>query len=170
MNYRLNQIARFTFLAMLLAGAVDNQGALGVEDWPNFRGPGDFGRADSAKLPIRWSEDEHVVWKIPIEGKAWSSPVIAGERIFLTNATEDGSSLSVVCIDKKTGKKYYNKRLHTVALPQYCHPFNSYASPSPVVENGRLYVSFGSPYNACLETATVSAKTVGLIWQVKGSQ
>jgi outer membrane protein assembly factor BamB len=154
MNYHRNQIARFTLLVVLLVGLVDSQGAFGSEDWPNFRGPGDFGRADGAKLPIQWSEDKHVVWKVPIQGKAWSSPVIAGERIFLTNATEDGSSLSVVCIDKKTGKICYNKRLHTVALPQYCHPFNSYASPSPVVENGRLYVSFGSPYNACLETAT----------------
>jgi outer membrane protein assembly factor BamB len=54
----------------------------------------------------------------------------------------------------------YKKRLATIPLPQYCHPFNSYASPSPVVEKDRLYVSFGSPYNACLDT-----KTGNVLWQ-----
>jgi outer membrane protein assembly factor BamB len=57
----------------------------------------------------------------------------------------------VHCVDKNSGKMLYSKRLHSVALPQYCHPFNSYASCSPVAEEGRLYVSFGSPYNACLD-------------------
>ena len=51
----------------------------------------------------------------------------------------------------KTGKKIYDVRLHTVVAPQYCHPFNSYASPSPVLEEGRVYVSFGSPYTGCID-------------------
>jgi outer membrane protein assembly factor BamB len=156
----LAPIARFALLFMLLVGIFEDKGAFGIDDWPNYRGPSDFGRADDAKLPVEWSEEKNVVWKTPIVGKAWSSPVIAGEQIFLTNAPEDGSSLSVVCIDKKTGKVLYNKQLHTIALPQYCHPFNSYASPSPVAEAGRLYVSFGSPYNACLDTETGE-----VIWQ-----
>lgn len=176
MNNRLLRIARvaqfFTQAAgvaialsvgvaiALSARGVNGKGTFGVDDWPNFRGPSDCGRADEADLPIHWSEEKNIAWKIPIQGKAWSSPVISGEWIFLTNAPADGSSLSVVCVNKKTGKVRYNKRLHTVPLPQYCHPFNSYASPSPVVENGRLYVSFGSPYNACLDT-----KTGNPIWE-----
>lgn len=127
---------------------------MGGENWPSYRGPTDEGLVEDADLPLNWSETENVVWKTPIDGKAWSSPVIWGDRIFLTNAPEDGSRLSVVCLDKNTGKVIYDKRLHTVALPQYCHPFNSYASPSPVIEEGRLYVSFGSPYNACLDPET----------------
>ena len=128
--------------------------AIGVENWTNFRGPTEYGHADKAKLPLKWSEEENIKWKREIKGKAWSTPVIWGDRIFLTNAPEDGSRLSVVCVDKNTGDVVYEKGLHAVALPQYCHPFNSYASPSPVVEAGKLYVSFGSPYNACLEAAT----------------
>lgn len=131
-----------------------SQGAFAGEQWTSFRGPTDQGLVDGAKLPLHWSETEHIVWKTAIKGKAWSSPVIWDERIFVTNAPEDGSQLSVVCLDKNSGAILYNKVLHTVALPQYCHPFNSYASPSPVVETGRLYVSFGSPYNACLDTQT----------------
>lgn len=137
------------FLVINLIGRVD-----GNENWTSYRGPSDQGRADEAKLPIKWGEKTNVVWKIPIKGKAWSSPVIWGDRIFLTNAPTDGKRLSVVCIDKNSGKVIYNKQMHTVAAPQFCHPFNSYASPSPVVEDGRLYISFGSPYLACLEPET----------------
>jgi outer membrane protein assembly factor BamB len=124
------------------------------EHWTSYRGPTDQGSCDSADLPVRWSESENVVWKTPIPGKAWSSPVIWGDRIWLTTAPEDGTQLSALCIDKKSGKIIHTKRLHNVAGPQYCHPFNSYASPSPVIEEGRVYVSFGSPYTACLDSRT----------------
>ncbi len=133
--------------------------SIGGENWTGFRGPTEQGHADG-NLPIRWSENENVSWKAAIDGKAWSSPVIWGDRIWLTNANEAGSRLSVVCVDKKTGKILINKRLRHVPLPQYCHPFNSYASPSPAIENGRVYVSFGSPYNACLD-----ANTGKVIWE-----
>ncbi len=124
------------------------------DHWPSYRGPTEFGHADDTQLPLHWNEQKNIVWKTAVQGKAWSSPVIWGDQIFLTNAPEDGSRLSFVCVDKATGKVLYRKLLRSIALPQYCHPFNSYASPSPVVEAGRVYVSFGSPYNACLDTAT----------------
>jgi len=125
-----------------------------AEHWTSYRGPTEQGHCDAAGLPVRWSENENVAWKTPIPGKAWSSPVIWGDRIWLTNAIEDGTQLSVICVDKKSGKILHQKRLRTVAAPQYCHPFNSYASPSPVIEEGRVYVSFGAPYTACLNSAT----------------
>jgi len=124
------------------------------ENWPSFRGPTDQGHTDAARLPVRWSERENVVWKTPIAGKAWSSPVVWGDRVWLTSATEDGTQLFVLCVEKASGKILIEKRVRYVPAPQYCHPFNSYASPSPVVEEGRVYVSFGSPYNACLDAAT----------------
>jgi outer membrane protein assembly factor BamB len=124
------------------------------ENWPSYRGPTGQGCCDSPGLPVRWSEKDNVVWKTPIPGKAWSSPVIWGDRIWLTNAPEDGSHLAAVCVDKRSGKILLKKRLRVVAAPQYCHPFNSYASPSPVIEEGRVYVTFGAPYTACLDSAT----------------
>jgi outer membrane protein assembly factor BamB len=129
------------------------------EHWTSYRGPTDQGHSDSARLPVRWSERENVVWKTPIEGKAWSSPVIWGDRIWLTTATEDGTELAAISLDKDSGKIVVNRR-QTVAGPQYCIPFNSYASPSPVIEEGRVYVSFGSPYNACLDS-----KTGDVVWE-----
>jgi outer membrane protein assembly factor BamB len=136
------------------------QAADAGEHWTSYRGPTDQGYCGSANLPVRWSESENVVWKTPIPGKAWSSPVIWGDRIWLTSATEDGTQLSALCVDKKSGKVIFTKRLHYVAGPQYCHPFNSYASPSPVIEEGRVYVSFGSPYTACLDSGTGA-----MIWE-----
>lgn len=160
MNYPSIRTPRLTCLVAILLVLAGGSISSGVEDWPNYRGPSDVGLADEANLPIEWSEETNVAWKTEIKGKAWSSPVISGHQIFLTNAPEDGSNLSVVCVDKNSGEVRYNKRLHSVALPQYCHPFNSYASPSPVVDNGRLYVSFGSPYNACLD-----AESGDVVWQ-----
>ena len=129
--------------------------AVAGEHWTSYRGPADQGHTDAERLPIQWSEDQNVVWKAPIEGKAWSTPVIWGDRIWLTNARSDGSRYSVLCLDKNSGKPLLpNKVLYSVALPQYCHPLNSYASPSPVIEEGHVYVSFGSPYNACLNCET----------------
>ncbi len=142
------------FLPLVLLVASHGHVAGAGDQWPGFRGPTDQGLVEDADLPLNWSETENVVWKTPVQGKAWSSPVIWDDLIFVTNATEDGTKLSVVCVDKVTGKVIYDKLLHTVDEPQFCHSFNSYASPSPVIEEGRLYVSFGSPYNACLDPAT----------------
>ena len=135
-------------------GAEGPTAASAGENWTSYRGPTDQGYCGSADLPVRWSESENVVWKTPIPGKAWSSPVIWGDSVWLTTAPEDGTQLSALCVDKNSGKIILRKSLRYVAGPQYCHPFNSYASPSPVVEEGRVYVSFGSPYTACLNSAT----------------
>jgi len=140
------------FALVLCLGAAVAGPAPGAEDWPGYRGPTDQGHCDSAKLPVRWSERENVVWKTPIPGKAWSSPVIWGDRIWLSTASEDGTQLSVLCVDRNSGKVLLQRQLRHVPAPQYCIPFNSYASPSPVLEEGRVYVSFGSPYNACLDS------------------
>jgi outer membrane protein assembly factor BamB len=130
------------------------------EQWSSYRGPTDQGHSQSKDLPLRWSETENVAWKTPLTGKAWSSPVIWDDRIWLTTAPEDGTQLTALCISKTSGKILIRKQLRVVAAPQYCHPFNSYASPSPVIEEGRVYVSFGAPFTGCLDS-----KTGEVLWQ-----
>jgi len=98
-----------------------------------------------------------VKWKTALHGKAWSSPVVWEDKIWLTTANEAGTELGVFCVDAATGKILRDDKLFTVANPQFCHKFNSYASPTPVVEKGRLYVSFGSPGIAAVDTATGKA-------------
>jgi outer membrane protein assembly factor BamB len=131
-----------------------------AENWPEFRGPTGDGHSDAKGLPLEFGEDKNVKWKTPIHGKGWSSPVIWGSQIWLTTATEDGTELSVVCVDKESGKVLRDEVLFRVATPQFCHKFNSYASPTPVIEAGRVYVTFGSPGTACLD-----AKTGKVLWQ-----
>jgi outer membrane protein assembly factor BamB len=128
---------------------------LGVgAQWPQFRGPDGNGASAAASLPLTWSDTEHVRWKTAIHGRAWSSPVVLGSQVWVTTATEDGRALSALALDKVTGKIVFDLPLFKVDKPQYAHPFNSYASPTPVIEPGRVYVTFGSPGTAALDTAT----------------
>ena len=105
-------------------------------------------------MPQSWSETENIKWKTPIHDRAWSSPVIWGEQIWLTSATEDGTKLYVLSVDRNTGKVTRDLKLFDVEKPQFAHKFNTYGSPTPVIEEGRVYVTFGSPGTACLDTST----------------
>ncbi len=123
-----------------------------ASNWPQFRGPNGDGHADESKLPVSWSETEHVKWKTPIHGRGWSSPVVWGKQIWLTTATPDAKQLFAVCIDADSGKIVRDQKLFEIERPQFHHSFNSPASPTPVIEEGRVYVTFGSPGTACLDT------------------
>src|SRR5258708_39305625 len=125
-----------------------------ADNWPEFRGPSGDGHTTSTGLPVAFGDRDHVKWKTPIHGKAWSSPVIWGSQVWLTTANEAGTELGVVLVDKDSGKVLRDDTLFQVATPQFCHKFNSYASPTPAIEEGRLYVTFGSPGTACLDTKT----------------
>ncbi len=129
-------------------------------NWPQFRGPIGDGHAQSTMLPDSWSESEHIQWKTPIHGRGWSSPVVWGQQVWLTTATPDGRSLSVLCVDLASGKILRDRKLFDVAQPQDIHLTNSHASPTPVIEPGRIYVHFGSYGTACLDTRDGST-----IWQ-----
>ena len=159
-------------LAGLLVGVLAS-GAVAGDSWPGFRGPTADGRSDAKNLVTTWSETENVRWKTAVHGKGWSSPVVFGKQVWVTTADEvpaekgpppkKGSppanpvkevSFFAVCVDLETGKVVHDIKLGTEQNPQYCHPFNSYASPTPFVEEGRLYAHFGSLGTWCVDTAT----------------
>lgn len=128
--------------------------ALLLSQWPQFRGPDGNGVTAATGLPLRWSETENVRWKTPIHGKGWSSPIVLADRLWMTTATPDGRELFVVAVDKASGKVLLDQKLFDVPNPQFAHAFNSYASPTPVAEPGRVYVTFGSPGTAALDAAS----------------
>jgi outer membrane protein assembly factor BamB len=101
-----------------------------------------------------------VIWKTAIHDRGWSSPVIYDRQVWLTTATPDGRKLYALCVDRETGRIIRDIRLFEVAQPQYAHPFNSYASPTPVIERGRVYVTFGSAGTACIDT-----KSFRVVWE-----
>jgi outer membrane protein assembly factor BamB len=130
------------------------------ENWPQFRGPDGTGHSDARDLPLTWSEAQNVVWKMAIHDRGWSSPVIFGKQIWLTSASKDGRQLYALCLDRDTGRILRDVKLFDVAEPQYAHPFNTYASPTPAIEAGRVYITFGAPGTACIDT-----KSFKVLWE-----
>ena len=130
-------------------------------DWPEYRGPRADGHASApgdtkpSGLPVQWSETENVKWKTPIPDRGWSSPVVLGKQIWLTTATENGRDFFAICVEASSGRILFNEKLFHADTPEPLgNKVNSYASPSPVIEPGRVYVHFGSYGTACLDTQT----------------
>ena len=127
-------------------------------DWPAFRGPHGNGHAAQSKplgLPLEWSETKNVAWKTPIPHRGWSTPVTQGNQIWLTTATPKGNDFFALCVDAGTGKVVFHERLFHCDDPEPLgNRTNCYASPSPAIEPGRVYTSFGSYGTACLDTGT----------------
>ena len=104
-------------------------------------------------LPVEFSETKNVRWKTVIHGKGYSSPVVWGNQVWLTTAREDGRELFALCVDLKSGKIIHDIKVFGVAKPQSAYSYlNSHATPTPVIEAGRIYVHFGSYGTACLDT------------------
>lgn len=129
-------------------------GVLAGENWPNFHGPTNDNHSDAKQLPRKWSETENVIWKTPIHDSGWSSPVVWDNQIWLTTATDDGKKSFVLCIDRETGRIVRDIKLFENEKPEDTRKFNSFASPTPVIEAGRVFVHFGSYGTACLDTKT----------------
>jgi outer membrane protein assembly factor BamB len=129
-------------------------GAEAGENWPRFRGPKGDGHGTAHNLPAKWSETENIIWKTAVHGVGWSSPVIWGKQIWLTTAQTDGHQLFAVCIDRDTGKLLQDIKVFEVEKPAPLPEDNSYASPTGVIDAGRVYVHYGSTGTACLDTAS----------------
>jgi len=131
------------------------------EYWNQFRGPNGNGKTIAIGLPTKFSEgSKNIQWKTAIHGKGWSSPVVWGNQIWMTTATADGTKMYAVCVNAKSGNIIHDVLIFENVDPAYCHPTNSYASPTPVIEEGRIYVHFGTFGTACLDT-----KTAKVLWE-----
>ncbi len=140
-------------LALLVLAIVAPIAAAG-ENWPQFRGPSGDGHSDSTNLPVAWSETENVVWKTPIHDRGWSSPVIWQDQVWMTTATADGHQMFAVCVDRPSGKIVHDVKVFDTENPDHISTVASYASPTSVIEAGRVYVHYGSYGTACLDTAS----------------
>lgn len=123
-------------------------------------------------MPTQWSEKENVRWKTAVHGRGHSSPVVLGEQVWVTTADEvpdpnpgpapKGGQASTmkevtfcaVGVDRATGKVLHDLKLRREEKPLFCHAFNTYASPTPYLEDGRLYAFFGSHGTFCVDTAS----------------
>lgn len=160
MNLTTKKCGPFSIPLSLFVGSLFSWALLGASglhaeesnNWPQFRGP----HADAVSqksVPTTWSETENIRWKTPIHDKGWSSPVIWGDQIWLTTATTEGHTMWAICVEKSSGKILHDLKLFENAEPKKTASYNSFASPSCVIEEGRVYISFGSYGTACLNTA-----------------
>ncbi len=124
-----------------------------AEDWPQFRGPSGQGHSVEQGLPLDWSITKNVRWKTPLPGAGWSSPAIAGNRIWLTTAADKGTSLRVLSLDTSSGKITLDTEVFRIRdLGPGIHTKNSFASPTVIVNGDRVYVHFGFYGTACINT------------------
>jgi len=135
----------------LLAAAVTVE----AEDWPQFRGPTGQGVSTESELPVEWSESRNVRWKVEVPGAGWSSPVVAGDRVWLTTAVVDrnGTSLRALAFDTATGRRVVDAEVFHLPRRNLLNPKNSHASPTPIVDGDRVYVHFGADGTAALTSS-----------------
>ena len=142
-------------VALVLPYAHSAQDEIAKNYWNQFRGPNGDGKTTADGIPIEFSETKNVRWKTPIHDKGFSSPVVWDNQIWLTTAREDGSELFAVCVDLDSGDIIHDIKVFDVLKPQVEHPnLNSHASPTPIIEDGRVYVHYGTYGTACLDTKT----------------
>ena len=145
-------IAIATAVLFLGAGSFAQQVETDL-NWNQFRGPEGDGRASHAKLPLEFGETNHVKWKTAIHDEGWSSPVTWGGAVWVTTARKDGSELFAVCLDLLTGKVIHDLKVFHVSSPQVAYAgYNTHATPTPIIEEGRIYLHFGAYGTACLDT------------------
>lgn len=161
MHSRLPLSALFKSLSVLLIALASAPTTLRA-DWPDFRGPKGDGHANARPLglPLTWSETNNIKWKTEIHDRGWSTPVIMGDQIWMTTATEKGHDYFAVAVDRNTGKILFDEKVFHTDNPEPLGngaSMNCYATPSPVIEPGRVYVHFGSAGTACLDTKTGKA-------------
>ncbi|MBV64023.1 MAG: serine/threonine protein kinase [Rickettsiales bacterium] len=135
---------------------------ISAKEWTKFRGPTGDGHVTVKSIPLKWSDTENVKWKVSVPGKGWSSPVISKGKIYLTSAVAEGDNqdaadvhreLRVICYDSSDGKELWDTKVfEQKPLKRPIHSKNSHASPTPIIEDGKVYVHFGHMGSACLDS------------------
>lgn len=120
--------------------AVEGEGAA---YWPRWRGPSGQGYVEGSGYPEVWSETENVLWRVPVPGRGNSSPIIWGDRIFLTTAYEGGRRLSILAFRRTNGERLWETTVPQDGVEQ-AHAKNGHASATPVTDGKRVYASFGT--------------------------
>ena len=123
-----------------------------AEDWPAWRGAGGDGVSAEAKFPTKWSATENIRWKVALPGPGNSTPIVAGGRVFVSCAAEQGHQRSLLCLDRANGKQLWTKTV-TFAPDEPTHSTNPFCSASPVTDGERVIVSHGSAGLFCYNFA-----------------
>ena len=168
------------WIFLLVSLTISSSGRLnevqGAKNWHQWRGPEANGVSRTATPPMTWSESENIRWKVPIDGRGVSSPVVWGNKIFLLSSVNTGEvdaslpkpedqpdrvfgikhpntkySFVVLCLDRKNGKEIWRRAATDLVPHEGHHKDNSFASASPFTDGKRLYCWFGSAGLYCFD-------------------
>lgn len=137
MPMKMIQACLLALGCVLLLGSRDAQ----AENWPGWRGPRGDGTSLETNVPIQWSATENVVWKTPLPGLGHSSPVVWGDRVFLTTALTESHERILLGLDRKTGRILWQQTVVRSPLEAKNNE-NSYASSTPATDGERVFVTF----------------------------
>ena len=149
MNSRLSLLC---YLVIIISFFGFKQASSQSNNWTHFRGSNLNGISETVNIPLKW-DDSTIKWKTEIHDKGYSSPVVYGNQIWVTTASPEGNDLYAVCLDYITGKIIYDIKVFSPDDIEGKHPTNSYASPTPCIEKGYVYVHYGNMGTACINTA-----------------
>jgi outer membrane protein assembly factor BamB len=120
-----------------------------AQEWPRFRGPNGAGQSDATTIPVAWDADD-LLWKVELPGKGNSSPVLWGDRIFLTSADVNDGTRHMLCLSARNGQLLWQRDYP--ASRYQVHQQNTFASSTPVADAKRVYCAWATP-----EELTLSA-------------
>jgi len=149
MNTKSSLLFCFIIVAFLFGS---EQASSQEKNWTHFRGSNLNGMALTENIPLKW-DDSVIKWKTEIHDNGYSSPVVYNNQIWVTTAKPDGKELYAVCTDFQTGKIIYDIKVFTPDKVQKKNSLNTYATPTPCIEKGFVYVHYGSMGTACINTA-----------------
>jgi len=122
--------------------------------WTHFRGNDLNGISGEKEVPVTWNDSTHIAWKTSIEGRGWSSPVVYGDQVWFTSTTMGSNELMAICLSFNTGELIYKRILFSPDSLYRKHAVNTYATPTPAIEDGYVYINFGRYGTTCLDTKT----------------
>ncbi len=114
-----------------------------AENWPAWRGAQGDGISNENDFPIEWSREKNVRWRVALPERGNSTPIVWGDRVFVTQAMGEGKRRTVLCLDRRTGAKVWQSGVDAVVM-EPTHQSNPYCSPSPVTDGERVIAWFGS--------------------------
>jgi len=112
-------------------------------NWPAWRGPQANGTSDERGLPVTWGPGKNILWKVSLPEPGNSTPIVWGERVFITHSLDKGKRRALIALDRATGKKLWQREV-PCAVPETSHPQNPPCSASPVTDGTAVYAHFAS--------------------------
>ena len=116
-------------------------GLIRAENWPGWRGPSGDGVSAGEGIPTKWSSTENIAWKIAVPGEGHSSPIVWGDKVFLTSSLTEKNKRILLCIDRLSGQTVWQRDV-VQSPPETIHRLNSRASGTPATDGKQVYVTF----------------------------